>query len=317
MMFSRRTLLIGAAATAATVTALPVFADAPLLRIGDQKGGAQPLMEAARVLSALPYRLEWSQFAGAPMLMEALNAGAIDAGSIGDAPFASGIASAIPMKAVSVTKSDGAVTALVVPSNSAVRTIADLKGRSIATLKGQTGHFLVLAALQKAGLKPEDVRFVFLSPSDAKAAMAAGSVDGWATWGPYIALAKVQDGAREIVNGRDLMSGQSYLVASDDAIANRRAPLSDFLRRLRIAREWGLQNPEAQARVWAQQTGFSYPVGKVVVDTAQTRTVAIEDPIIAAQQRVADFFHTAHVLPKPQTVAGFFDRSFNTAVFAT
>jgi sulfonate transport system substrate-binding protein len=313
MIIFRRVLLAGAA----VVMARPALAAQTVLRIGDQKGGAQPLMEAAGVLSKLPYRLEWSQFAGAPVLMEALNAGAIDAGGIGDAPFVSGIASAIPMKAVSVTKSDGAVTALVVPGNSPIHSVADLKGRSVATLKGQTGHFLVLAALQRAGLKLDDVRFVFIAPSDAKAAMAAGSVDGWATWGPYIALAKVEDGAGEIVNGRDLMSGQSYTVASEEAINQRRELLADFLHRLCLARDWGLANPAAQAKVWAQQTGFSYPVGKVVVDTTQTRTVAIDDDVIAAQQRVADFFHTAHVIPKTQVVASYFKRSFNTAVFAS
>ncbi len=85
------------------------------------------------------------------MLMEALNADAIDAGSVGDAPFVSGIASAIAMRAVSVTQADGAVTSLVVPHDSPIHTVADLRGRSIATLRGQTGHFLVLAALDAPG----------------------------------------------------------------------------------------------------------------------------------------------------------------------
>ncbi len=112
------------------------------------------------------------------------------------------------------------------------------------------------------------------------------------------------------------MSGQSYTVASEGAIAGKRAALGDFLRRLRLAREWGLANPQAQARVWAEQTGFPPAVGQVVIDTAKTRTVAIDDHVVAAQQRVADFFYQAHVIPQPQTVASFFDRSFNAAVFA-
>jgi sulfonate transport system substrate-binding protein len=112
------------------------------------------------------------------------------------------------------------------------------------------------------------------------------------------------------------MSGQSYLVASDAAIAARRPALEDFLRRLRIAREWGMANPDAQARVWAEQTGFPPAVGKVVVDTAQTRTVPIDSAVIAAQQRVADFFLAARVVPKAQVAERFFDPSFNAAVFA-
>ena len=312
MPLARRALLTAAP----LLLTRPARAAPPVLRIGDQKGGAQPLMEAAGVLDALPYRLEWNQFPGAPMLMEALNAGAIDAGGIGDAPFASGIASAIPMRAVSATRSDGAVTALVVPGASPIRAVADLKGRTVATLKGQTGHFLVLAALRRAGLKGDDVRCVFIAPSEAKSAVAAGSVDAWATWGPYIALARMEDGAREVVNGRELMSGQSYTVASTEAIAAKRAALGDFLRRLRVAREWGLANPEQQAQVWARQTGFPVPVGRMVVDASQTRTVAIDDEVVAAQQQVADFFRAARVIPDAQVAATYFDRSFNAAVFA-
>lgn len=126
----------------------------------------------------------------------------------------------------------------------------------------------------------------------------------------------MQDGAREIVNGRALMSGQSYTVASTEAIAGKREILADFLRRLRLARDWGLANPGEQARVWAEQTGFSLAVGRAVVDTSQTRTVAIDESVIAAQQQVADFFKEARVIPQAQTAAGFFDASFNTAVFS-
>jgi len=312
-LLPRRRLL---AAALAPLCAPALAAAATTLRVGDQRGGAQPLMQAAGVLSGLGYKVEWSQFAGAPMLMEALNAGAIDAGGIGDAPFVSGIAAAIPMRAVSATRADGAVTALVVPASSPVRSVADLKGRSIATLKGQTGHFLVLAALRRAGLQARDVTFVFIAPAEAKSALASGGVDAWASWGPYIALARVQDGAREIVNGRDLMSGQSYTVAGTAAIAGKREVLADFLRRLRLARDWGLANPAEQARVWSAQTGFPLPVGRVVVDTAQTRTVAIDAEVIAAQQRVADFFRDAGVIPQAQRASAYFDASFNTAIFA-
>ncbi len=309
----RRAMVAG---IGAALLARPALAGAPVLRIGDQPGGIEPLMKAAGVLEGAPFTVEWSQFAGAPMLMEALNAGAIDAGGVGDAPFATGVASGIPMKAVSAVRSKGEVTALVVPAGSPIHTVRDLKGRSIATLRGQTGHFLVLAALDHEGMSRSDVKFVFIAPSEAKAAMASGAVDGWATWGPYISLAKVQDGAREIVNGRDLMSGQSYTLASDAAIAGQRAVLGDFLRRQRLARDWGLAHPEEQARVWSEATGFALPVARDVVNTSQTRTVPIDDAVIAAQQLVADFFHTVRVLPDKQVVATSFDASFNGAVFA-
>ncbi|WP_426960132.1 ABC transporter substrate-binding protein [Muricoccus radiodurans] len=202
------------------------------------------------------------------------------------------------------------------PSDSPIRSVADLRGRTIATLRGQTGHFLVLAALEREGLPHDAVRFAFIAPDAAKAALARGAVDGWATWGPYISLAKVQDGAREIVNGRGLMSGQSYQMAADTAIAAKRAALADFLRRVRLAREWGLAHQEEQARVWAEGTNFPLPVGRDVVAVAQTHTIAIDDEVIAAQQRVSDFFAAVRVIPRPHQVAPAFGPSFNAAVFA-
>ena len=313
LALGRRPLL--AAALAAPIIPRRAGAAAQGLNIGDQRGGIQPLMAASGVLRDAPYPVAWSQFPGAPMLLEALNAGAIDAGSVGDAPFASAIAAAIPMKAVSVTRSDGAVTALVVPRDSPVHDIIDLRGRKIATLRGQTGHFLVLAALNQARIEPSEIRFVFIDPAGAKPAMASGAVDAWATWGPYIALAKINDGAREVVNGHTLMSGQSYMVASNTAIASKRAMLADFLHRLRLAREWGTANPDEQARVWSEQTNFPLAVGREVVRTADTHTVAIDAFVMAAQQRVADFFQAARVIPSGQAVADFFDPSFNQAIF--
>ena len=106
------------------------------------------------------------------------------------------------------------------------------------------------------------------------------------------------------------------MVAGQMAIHDKREALGDFSRRRRRAREGALANPDAQARIWAEQTGFSVEVGKVVVDTAQTCTVAIDDGVVAAKQRVADFFQAAHVMPEAQKAGAFFDLSFNAAVFA-
>jgi sulfonate transport system substrate-binding protein len=286
-----------------------------VLKVGDQRGGAKALMEAAGVLEGVPYTIEWSLFAGAPMLLEAINAGAIDTGSVGDAPLVSGLAAHIPIKAVAVVQSDAAVTALVVGKNFPIHTVEDLKGRSIATLRGQTGHFLTLAALERAGLPLDSVKFVFLTPVDAKAALTGGSVDGWATWGPYISLAKIRDGAREVVNGRGLMSGLSFQIATDTAIASRRPLLTDFLIRLRQARDWGQAHPEEQAKVWGEQTGFPPDVATDVVRTSNTRSIPIDDAVVAAEQRVADFLVTTKVFPQPVDVRPSIDRSFNEAVF--
>src|SRR3984957_7366900 len=136
---------------------------APVLRVGDQKGGAKSLMQASGALDGIEHLVDWTIFPAAAPLLEALNAGAIDCGGVGDAPFAFARAAGVRVKVIAATRSSGAATALLVPAGSTVRSFADLKGRTIGTGKGSVGHYLVVAARDKAGLSPEDIRLAFLS----------------------------------------------------------------------------------------------------------------------------------------------------------
>ena len=145
--------------------------------------------------------------------------------------------------------------------------------------------------------------------------MASGAVDAWATWGPYVSLAKLADGAREIVNGHYLMSGQSYQVAADAAIAEKPTVIGEYLHRLRQAYEWGMDNPDQQAAAWCRQSGFPLNVGLDVVEVSVSRCIPIDDAVVAAQQQVEDFFYASKVIPSAHDVTPWFDRSFNAAIF--
>src|ERR671916_1429475 len=97
----RRSLL----AAALALSWAPAWAET-VLKVGDQRGGSRALMEAAGVLKDLPYKVEWSEFPAAAPLLEALNAGAIDTGIVGDAPFTFAAAAGVPVKAVLTTRSN-------------------------------------------------------------------------------------------------------------------------------------------------------------------------------------------------------------------
>ncbi len=170
-------LMLGAAAAGPATAGL-----AGVLRVGDQRGGAKALMQAAGVLKDLPYSIEWVLFPAAAPLLEAMNAGAIDCGGVGDAPFAFARAAGMPVKAIAATRSSGESTAIVVPAGTPYQSFKDLKGKRIGTGKGSVGHFLVLAALERNGMTVRDVQLAFLQPADARAALASGSIDAWATW---------------------------------------------------------------------------------------------------------------------------------------
>lgn len=301
-----RRFLLRSLLAASALPCLPecAWAAATALRVGDQKGGAHALLTAAGLAAQNSLSLQWSLFAGAPMLIQALTAGAVDVGVIGDAPLVFAQAGGCPIKAVAGIQTDGTMTAVIVRKDSRIHTVADLKGKSVATLRSQTGHYLMLAALRKAGLKDNDVRFVFIPPTSAKMALQNGSVDAWATWGPYIAEAKINDGAREIVNGGDLMSGLSYIVATDEACAAKSEEIRAYCRLLHEGHVWMLTHQDDYASAWAKETGLSVPVAREVVKTMVASVVPLDATVLKKQQSVSDFMtETRMVAPRLDTGA--------------
>lgn len=182
-------------------------------------------MEAAGVLKDVPYKIEWKEFAAAAPLLEALGAAAIDVGLVGDAPFTFAAAANVPAKAIAAIRQSREGLAILVPENSPIKSIDDLRGKKIATGRGSIGHQLVLAALAAKGWAAGDVQLVFLAPSDAKIAYSQGSVDAWSTWEPYVSQEEVLFKARRVISGEGLTPGLSFVVATPDAIRDKRAAL--------------------------------------------------------------------------------------------
>jgi sulfonate transport system substrate-binding protein len=236
-------LLLSAIASAAAQTTL---------RVGDQKGNSQAVMEAAGVLRDVPYKIEWKEFPAAAPLLEALGAGAIDTGLVGDAPFTFAAAANVPVKAIGAIRQSREGLAILVPRESRIHDFEDLKGKKIATGRGSIGHQLILAALESKGWSSSDVQLVFLAPSDAKIAYTQGSVDAWSTWEPYVSQEEVLFQSRRLITAEGLVPGIGFQVASPNAIRDKRPELEDFLRRLTAARAWSLTNVSAYAETWGR-----------------------------------------------------------------
>ena len=198
-------LLLGSAVLAPAQTTL---------RVGDQKGNSQAVMEAAGVLKDLPYKIEWKEFPAAAPLLEALGAGAIETGLVGDAPFTFAAAANVPVKAIAAVRQSRDGLAVLVPEQSPIKSFDDLRGKKIATGRGSIGHQLILAALEARGWKPDDVKIAFLAPSDAKVAYTQGSVDAWSTWEPYVSQEEVLFKSRRVITGEGLTPGLGFQVAT-------------------------------------------------------------------------------------------------------
>ena len=280
------------------------------LKVGDQQLQTRGILEASGQLKDVPYKIEWFNFPAAQPLGEALNAGAIDVGGLGDAPLIFAYAAGARVRAVAATRSTPTDLAIIVPDASPIRTAADLKGKRIATTRGSIGHYLAIATLERAGIKLSDVSLRFMQPADAKAALASGNVDAWSTWDPYVALAEQRDHDRSIANGVNLSSGLSFQAATETSIKDKHAEIADFLKRVAAGQRWALSHPDEVAAMQSKVTGLPPEVLKTVYQRAQLHPVVIDDGLIAEQQKTADLYHRADVIKTRLDVTKSFDRQF-------
>lgn len=285
------------------------------LNVGDQKGGSETLLRAAGELDDLPYRIKWSTFTSGPPLLEAVNAGAVDIGAVGNTPpvFAAAAKSKIKVIAGAHSRSDG--EAILVKKDSPLKNPAQLKGKSIAVAQGSSANYQLVASLRKAGLTPKDVTLNYLQPADALAAFTRGKVDAWAVWDPYTSQALDQADARVLTTGQGLVNGLSFQVAAPAALDDKKkaAALKDYTARLRRAQNWVFKHPDAWAKAWAKETGLPQ---KVALDAVKrTRgtavTVAVDKAAVASEQQIVDTFAKLKLIPRTFDFGEFVDPRFN------
>ncbi|MFM2370514.1 MAG: hypothetical protein RIS85_236 [Pseudomonadota bacterium] len=307
-VFSRRQAILASGAFLGLAACGQSGGGATTLRVGSQKGGTKAMLLASGALEGITYSVEWSDFPAAQNLLEALGSNAVDVGLVGDAPFQFAYQSGSPARAVAALKSgarDPGALAVIVNGSSPVRSIRDLVGKRVATTRGSVGHYLVLRALSAEGLRPDAVRITFLSPSDSRAALQTGAIDGWSTWAPYTVAAQAE-GARVVVDGRAFSNGVGFDVASAEAIANKQALLADFLEREARAFTWANDHADAYARILAQETGLPLPIAQQTVKLGNRQRTAIDDALVADQQLILKTFRDAGEFPAAKPIAAAF-----------
>jgi len=250
-----------------------------VLIVGDQRGGAQALLRAAGELDHVPYHIEWALFPAAAPLLEALNSSAIDIGGIGGQPFAFAYASGAKIKVVYAARqidgpARGQASAIIVPANSPLRRIEDLKGRRIATVRGSAGQDLALRLLAAHGLKPGDVTWVYLNNAEAKSAQSG------------------------------------FYAANDTAIATKHAQIVDFLARLSRARRWAGAHKAEYAAVLAEETGLPDDVARFTINDYLTEPVPVGDNLKQEEVDILTRYKEAGIIDKVPDLSAAFDRSF-------
>lgn len=298
------------------------------LRVGDQSGNSvQNLLRAAGLLDNLPYTIQWSTFTSGPPMLQAATAGAIDLGQVGNTPPIFSAAANAKIDVVAVEQSPVG-DSILVPPNSPIHTLADLRGKTIAVAQGSSANGTLLNTLNKAGLAPTDVKLAFLQPGTAYTAFAQHQVDAWAVWQPYVSEAVVQTGAKELVTGTDSLSGgglaagahlsngYSVQVASRDALsdAGKNAAIADYVVRLAKAYAWAKSHVSQFAQLWARATGLAPSVAQAAAADIVLHPVLLDTTFVNSEQHLADEFSSANQIPGKVDFANFVDQRFNAVV---
>ncbi|QUH02628.1 ABC transporter substrate-binding protein [Saccharopolyspora erythraea] len=320
-------LVVGSACGSATTAPAkapvppPVSADAlskVVLKVGDQKGGSRSQLAAAGLLDDVPYRIEWSTFTSGPPLLEAVSAGAVDVGSVGNTPPLFAAAANARLSLVSASKADPAGDAILVPPDSPLRAVTELRGKTIGVAKGSSAHGQILYTLARAGLGLGDVRLSFLQPSEAYSAFTQKQIDAWAVWDPYTAQAEIEAGARVLATGEGTANGYGFQAASIGALgdAGKNAAIADFVTRLARAQVHNDAHPEDRARTWTAETGLPIDVTRRAADRKNQLPVPMDQALVDSEQRLADALADARVLPGRIRFEDFVDRRFDAQVVA-
>ena len=286
--------------------ALPALAQGKpeLLRIGYQKAASLFVLQKSlgtleKKLAPLGVGVKWVEFPAGPQLLEGLNVGSIDVGYVGEAPPIFAQAAGAQFVYIGHDPASPQAEALVVPKDSPIRSIADLKGKKIALNKGSNVHYLLVRLLEKNGLKYGDVQPVFLPPADARAAFERGAVDAWAIWDPFLAAAEKQIGARVLADGRGVVNNHLYYLGERGYTEKYPQVLKALFEDLREQGRWLSANPRAAAEKIAPLQGLDVEVVEQSLRHYPVDVAPLTPAVAAEQQKIADAFFELKLIPKP------------------
>ncbi len=282
-------------------------ARAGTIHLGYQRYGTLIILKQRGTLEAalkpLGWSVNWVLFPSGPPLLEAMNAGAIDLGITGETPPVFAQAAEAPIAYVGAEPPAPNGEAILVPKGSAVSSVAQLKGKRVAYTRGSNGNYLLVRALQAAGLKWTDIKPVNLQPADGPAAFAQGAVDAWSIWDPYLSAAETDLGARVLQNASGLVPNREYFLVSKGFAEKNATVLKAVLDEVKATDSWSQAHLPQVTDLLTASSGLPRPVVELAVNRLTFGMGPMTPEIVAGQQKVADTLSTIGLIPQPVQVS--------------
>ncbi|WP_413172417.1 sulfonate ABC transporter substrate-binding protein [Anabaena azotica] len=274
-----------------------------VIRIGYQKAATilyslKAKGELETALKTSGASVTWTEFPAGPPMLEALNAGSIDFGYTGEAPPIFAQAAGTPFVYVAYDPWTPKAEAIIVHKDSPIKSVADLKGKKVAFAKGSNTNYLVIKALEKAGLKYSDIKPTFLPPADARVAFEGKNVDAWAIWDPFLAAAEKATGARTLTDATGLAPNLGYYLAAKSFVDKNPEGLKTVLDGVNKVSDWAKNNPTEVAKLLSPVLGIDAAVLEAAEKRREYGVLPLTDEVITKQQEIADTFYKIKLIPK-------------------
>jgi sulfonate transport system substrate-binding protein len=272
------------------------------LRIGYQKSAVNLviLKQQAVLEKRFPNaQIKWIDFPAGPQLLEALAVGSLEFGLTGDSPPVFAQAAGKDLVYVGAEPAKPESSAILVPKDSAIKKLVDLKGKKIALQKGSSAHYLLVQAIEKAGLLWSDIQPIYLAPADARAAFERQSVDAWAIWDPFYAATELALAPLVLTTGTGLSSNNSFYLASRAFATDYPDVVAVLFEELSRANQFVQQHRPEAIKLISSYSGLDAGVVSLFLQRRPSSPVGLIAPrTVLSQQQVADSFHKLGLIPK-------------------
>jgi sulfonate transport system substrate-binding protein len=301
--FTRRTLLqVSAASALAGFNVTAARAAGRTLRFSYQRSSTLlTILKTKRTLedklAAKGFEVSWHLFTE---VLTPMNSGAVD--------FHADVADAVPI----FTQAAGAKLTLyareapsptaegiIVHADSPIQSMADLKGKTVGVSRGSGCHFLLTAALKRAGLSFHDIQPAYLEAIDGGPAFQTRRIDAWAIWDPFLAITQSRFPVRMLADATGLTGYCRYYLVEDAFAAQHPEIVQIVFDALVDAGHWAKQNPKDAAALLSPIWGDIPPSVIDVVNGRRSYSVLpVDKDQLGDQQKIADTFHEAGLIPR-------------------
>ncbi|GAA5231558.1 sulfonate ABC transporter substrate-binding protein [Verticiella sediminum] len=272
------------------------------LRVGWQKGSNLAILKARgnldERLRSEGVNVRWVEFTAGPQMLEALNVGGIDFACVGETPPVFAQAAGADLVYVANEPPAPLAEKVLVPKDSPIRSVAELKGKRVALNRGSNVHYLLVKLLEREGLGYGDVTVALLPPAEARAAFENGSIDAWVIWDPFAQAAVGQIGARVLADGDGVVKNYNFYLSTRPYAQQHADVLRWALEEVRKTGDWTTQNFDAAAQILAPQIGLSPEITRAALENYAYGVTPIAEEVVANQQAIADTFADLKLIPR-------------------